>query len=279
MGAATPRSRSGRRADHSPPPGGGNRGHYRLCHSTAGPPSAAPELPAPRRSYRGDRPPRGRTNPRAPAGPYGRAGQRLPREATHIQPSIGPDSESESLTRTASGEADPSTQGHARSSSQPPSRRAPGRPGAGRSPHTASFAATRPPPHDPPGRNPPLRPRGDDRPRGRAGHPDDADRPDVRGGRGTREPGPNHGRPGLYDRLGSGRRDDLLCRALAQLPHRAGDWQRAFRSAGNGSTAPRMTGIRQLRVLIWRQTQYLTGFYGGQTHGAIPLAPPPRPSR
>ena len=36
-----------------------------------------------------------------------------------------------------------------------------------------------------------------------------------------------------------------------------------------------MTGIRQLRVLIWRQTQYLTGFYGGQTHGAIPLAPAP----
>jgi hypothetical protein len=68
-----------------------------------------------------------------------------------------------------------------------------------------------------------------------------------------------------YHALASGGRDDRLCRALALLPHRAQDWREAFRHAGDGTSAPYMPGIRQLRVLIWLQTVRLTSERAFQT--------------
>ena len=53
------------------------------------------------------------------------------------------------------------------------------------------------------------------------------------------------------------------------------EWLRAFRSAGDGTTTPDMPGIRQLRVLIWPQTQRLTGYYGGHPPGDFRLSPNP----
>ena len=125
MKAASPGPRPGWRVDgttaaHGPPPGDGSRGHCRCPHTPRGPYAAQPDLPAPLPSCRGDRPRKERTTSRAREGPCGHADHRHPREATHRQASTGLDSESEPLTHTASGEADPSTQGRACSNSQPP---------------------------------------------------------------------------------------------------------------------------------------------------------------
>jgi len=61
----------------------------------------------------------------------------------------------------------------------------------------------------------------------------------------------------LYEGL-VGRRDDRLCSELAGRSHCAPSWRRAFRAAGDGSASPDMVSIRQLRVLIWLQTEAWT---------------------
>ena len=43
---------------------------------------------------------------------------------------------------------------------------------------------------------------------------------------------------------------------LAMMPHTAYKWTTAFEAAGNGTSNPFMTGIHQLRQLIWYQTEY-----------------------
>ena len=42
------------------------------------------------------------------------------------------------------------------------------------------------------------------------------------------------------------------------MPHQVQDWLEAFRHAGDGTASPNMPGIRQLRVLVWLQTEHLT---------------------
>ena len=42
---------------------------------------------------------------------------------------------------------------------------------------------------------------------------------------------------------------------MAGRAHNADEWKEAMRSAGDGTTSPDMVSIRQLRVLIWRQTK------------------------
>ena len=189
---------------------------------------------------------------------------------------------SDCVTRTASGEAGPSSPGYVRRRRR---EAPPGGPATGRtSPATAAHSQPLPTSaygdpgagaraNDNPSCNASPLPGGDPARGGRASTPAEEDARNTHGAHGTRRLTHSPDRPALYDRLGCGGRDDHLCYSLAQKSHRVGEWLRAFRLAGNGSTNPYMTGIRQLRVLIWRQTQYLTGFYGGQHLGALVLAP------
>ena len=66
---------------------------------------------------------------------------------------------------------------------------------------------------------------------------------------------PHHGRGGaLYCPL-LGCRDDELCTALASAAHSPEAWCAALWAVGGGLPDAVMVSIRQLRVLIWRQTE------------------------
>ena len=60
---------------------------------------------------------------------------------------------------------------------------------------------------------------------------------------------------GLCHALANGWRDEQLCYYLAQLPHNEHDWLVAFCAAGDGTCFPDMRSIKQLRAMIWLQTE------------------------
>lgn len=54
-----------------------------------------------------------------------------------------------------------------------------------------------------------------------------------------------------------GGKNPRACIHLAKRPHSPSDWLTAFHAAGDGTDTPDMVSIRQLRVLIWKQTENL----------------------
>jgi len=59
----------------------------------------------------------------------------------------------------------------------------------------------------------------------------------------------------VYHGLVRGGFDEQLLERLAQAEHDEDAWRRAFRDAGDGTDSPNMVAIRQLRTLIWLQTE------------------------
>ena len=78
-------------------------------------------------------------------------------------------------------------------------------------------------------------------------------------GKSAPPPGCAGGRPDTGYMCLVGRRDDHLCATLAGIGHSHDAWLVAFRAAGAGTAQADMTSIRQLRALIWQQTEkYVT---------------------